>query len=262
MEEKKHVFVVCAYKESEFLEDCIISLIRQSIKSDIIIITSTPNELITRISERYNIPLFINQIGGITQDWNFAFRKAEASYVTIAHQDDIYLPRFAEKVIQSMEESKLPIISFTNYLEIRDNRFIQSNRLLKIKRLMLTPLKIRVFQRIKIVRRRILSLGCPICCPSVTFSKKNIQNAPFQNGFRSDEDWEAWEKLSRMNGDFIYIPEPLMGHRIHEGSETTSILEDNARSKEDYLMFRKFWPDFIAKKLARAYSISEESNNL
>lgn len=31
-----------------------------------------------------------------------------------------------------------------------------------------------------------------------------------------------------------------MGHRIHEESETSVIIGDNARSKEDYEMFCKF----------------------
>ena len=42
----KHTFVICAYKESEFLEECILSLKKQSIKSEILIATSTPNKYI------------------------------------------------------------------------------------------------------------------------------------------------------------------------------------------------------------------------
>ena len=45
---KNHTFVICAYKESSFLEECIKSLKNQSIESEIFIITSTPNSYIDR----------------------------------------------------------------------------------------------------------------------------------------------------------------------------------------------------------------------
>ena len=53
-----------------------------------------------------------------------------------------------------------------------------------------------------------------------------------------------------------------MCHRIHEESETSKIIGDNARSVEDLVMFKKFWPDVIAKRLAKIYSTSEKSNEL
>ena len=84
----------------------------------------------------------------------------------------------------------------------------------------------------------------------------------FKSGFRSDEDWEAWEMLSKRNGAFVYCKKPLTLHRIHEDSETSKILGDNARIKEDYVMFCKFWPKFIAKILTKVYGTSEKSNDL
>ena len=46
-----HTFVICAYKESPFLEDCILSLKKQSIRSHIILVTSTPNTLIQDMTD-------------------------------------------------------------------------------------------------------------------------------------------------------------------------------------------------------------------
>ena len=81
-------------------------------------------------------------------------------------------------------------------------------------------------------------------------------------GFRSDEDWQAWELLSRKRGAFVYCNRILMYHRIHDGSETSAILGDSARGNEDFQMFCKFWPKPIARLLTRAYSSSEKSNEL
>ena len=136
------------------------------------------------------------------------------------------------------------------------------NKLLKTKRMLLSPLRVKVFQKSRFIRRRILSLGSPICCPSVVFAKRNLPETVFKPGFSSDEDWEAWESISKLKGEFIYDKEILMGHRIHKESETSKILGNNARSKEDYIMFCKFWPKGIARVLTKWYSLSEKSNKL
>lgn len=53
-----------------------------------------------------------------------------------------------------------------------------------------------------------------------------------------------------------------MYHRIHAGSETSAIIGDNARSGEEYEMFRKFWPDWIAGLLVKVYAKGQASNTL
>lgn len=258
-----HTFVVCAYKKSPYLEKCIQSLKKQTIKSNIIMITSTPNEYISGLAEKYDIPLFINEgEGGIVQDWNFGYSKADTPYVTIAHQDDVYFKDYTKYALEKMKSCKCPLIFFSDYYELREGRYVHSNKLLRIKRLMLLPLRIKYFWNSIFVRRRILSLGCPICCPSVMYAKGNLPNPIFKVGFRSNEDWEAWEMLSRLKGAFIYGAKPLMAHRIHNESETSAIISENKRSDEDVVMYSKFWPQFIVKILVKIYAKAQESNDI
>ena len=96
----------------------------------------------------------------------------------------------------------------------------------------------------------------------MTFAVNNLPNPVFNVHFRSNEDWEAWERISKISGEFIYDDNVQMGHRIHAGSETSIIIGDHARSKEDYEMFCKFWPRPIAKIIIKFYSESERSNDL
>lgn len=258
-----HTFALCAYKQSAFLEECILSLLAQTVKSKIIIATSTPNEHINALAEKYGLPVFINNgINGIGGDWNFAYSCCDTSLVTIAHQDDIYEPEYTAEMLSSVNSSREPIIYFSGYAELRNGEKVYNNSILRIKKLMLSPLKIRAFHKSKFVRRRILSLGCPICCPSVTFIKERVGENPFTNDFLSDIDWQQWELQSRKMGSFVYNSKPLMCHRIHEESATTEIIGDNARTTEDYEMFRRFWPEFIAKMLVKLYSKSQSSNQL
>jgi glycosyltransferase involved in cell wall biosynthesis len=261
--ECQHTFAICAYKESPYLEECVQSVLKQNQSSKVIMVTSTPNDYIQKICEQYNIPLFVNEgESGIVQDWNFAYKMSSTKYVTIAHQDDIYLPEYSEKVVQGLEESKHPLIAFTDYSELRNGEEVLCNRNLQIKRWMLSLLRIKALHKSRFVRRRILSFGCPICCPSVAFAKENLPEEVFEKGFRSDEDWQAWEKLSKYKGSFVYVDKVEMCHRIHEESETSIIIGDNARSEEDFQMFCKFWPRPIAKILTKIYSSSETSNEL
>ena len=130
----KHTFVICAYKESKFLEECIISLKKQSIKSEILIATSTPNKYIEDIAKKYGIEIFINNgQKGITQDWNFGLDKVRTRYATVAHQDDVYESSYAEKIINEMEKHNNSIIAFSDYSELRNAKKVHDTTMLKIK---------------------------------------------------------------------------------------------------------------------------------
>jgi glycosyltransferase involved in cell wall biosynthesis len=261
--ESQHTFVVCAYGESPYLKECVQSLMAQTVKSQILIATSTPNDLIQGVANEFSLPVYVNEgEKGITGDWNFAMSCADTKYVTIAHQDDLYESTYLEKILAKAEKSKRPIVIFSEYYEIRNGERVEKNRLLQIKRLMLLPIRLPMAEKSRWIRRRILSFGSPICCPSVTYAKENLPYAVFQHGFRACEDWQAWEMISRLKGDFLYSPKALMGHRIHEGSETSAIIEDHGRTEEEYIMYRKFWPDKIARVLNRAYSSAQGSNHL
>ena len=223
----------------------------------------TPNKYIDDIAAKYNLKVYVNEgESGITQDWNFAYSKVQTDYVTIAHQDDKYAPEYVENLLAYTAKAKKPLLFFTDYAEIRNGEIVTTNKILKVKRIMLFIMRPKAMWGSRFIRRRVLSLGSPICCPSATYYRPNLMKQVFLNGFRADEDWEAWERLSKLKGDFIFCNKILTYHRIHEDSETTKILNDNKRSEEDYVMYQKFWPKCIAKMLTKAYSKSEESNNM
>ena len=50
-----HTFVVLAYKESKYLETCIKSVLNQKYRSDVVIATSTPNDYINSLANKYNL---------------------------------------------------------------------------------------------------------------------------------------------------------------------------------------------------------------
>ena len=102
---KQHTFAILAYKESPYLEECIASLLKQSVQSEIILATATPNQFLEKIARKYHLPLHINTgEKGLAADWNFALNQAKTEYVTLAHQDDIYLPNYTQVMLQDLEK--------------------------------------------------------------------------------------------------------------------------------------------------------------
>lgn len=257
---KNHTFVVCAYKESPYLEACVKSLINQTVRSNIIMVTSTENDYIKKIAQSNNISLYIHDQGGIGKDWNFGLDQVNTQYVTLAHQDDIYDRDYTEKILEKMMDSEDALIAFCDYREIRNNEIKESNVNLKIKRVLLSPLKVN--NRFKFFKRSTIAFGNAICCPAVTYNMKNLNGFRFEENWKTNLDWDAWERISLMNGKFIYIPEELMLHRIHEESETSNTIENNIRGKEDLIMLKRFWPNLLAKIIYKVYCKSEKSNQV
>ena len=142
--EKLHTFVIPAYGESPYLEDCIRSLIEQRLSSGILMATSTPNQYISCLSQKYQIPLYINHgEAGISGDWNFGISQVHTPLFTIAHQDDVYLPEYSSRILEEFRRVKKPIIFFTDYWELRNDEVVKKDKLLNVKRLMLKPLEPR-----------------------------------------------------------------------------------------------------------------------
>ena len=258
-----HTFAICAYGESAYLEDCIKSLRGQSIKTNTIMCTSTPNSAICQLAKDYNIQLYVNaNAEGIASDWNFALASAKTPLVTIAHQDDIYCSKYAENILEYANHAKMPLLLFSDYDELRNGVQTRDIPMIKVKRAMLRALIPSTRWGSMFLRRRILSFGSPICCPAVTYVIPNLVNPLFSKGMRGGLDWEAWERVSKLVGEFVYIPKALLLHRIHDQSETTALIKSNARSSEDLEMFKRFWPYPIACVLNFIYGLSRKSNSL
>lgn len=258
-----HTFVICAYKSQMYLDECIKSLLNQHISSKIIITTSTPTDYMKKVAYDYNVPLIINtETTGHIEDFCFAYNQVQTKYVTLCHQDDIYFENFSEEVVKLMENSKNPIICFSNYYELKDDIEVSSNKLLMVKRIMNYPLSSNILNSSQLCRKLILSFGCPICAPSVTYNKELVENPIERSGLKSNIDWDTWIKLSNMPGKFLYIKKPLLYHRIHELSTTTSVISNNVKAQEDFEILSRFWPRPIAKLIAKIYGTSEESNKL
>ncbi len=255
-----HTFVIPAYKKSPYLERCVQSLLNQTVKSNIIIATSTPSAYLQNIANKYQIDYAVNPVAesSIAADWNFALRQAQTSWVTIAHQDDIYHPAFTEQVVKRSNANIL--IAFTNYEDVVNDAIRKASLNAWVKQTLLLPFKFSSQISNKFIKKSILAFGDPICCPSVTFHKAKLHNFLFSADYTCALDWLAWLQLAKADGAFAYIPKKLMQHRIHPGSETTAQLHSGVRKKEELQLLEQIWGRRIARIIGRLYALGHKDN--
>jgi cellulose synthase/poly-beta-1,6-N-acetylglucosamine synthase-like glycosyltransferase len=256
-----HTFVVLAHKESPYIEECLQSLENQTTRSRILVSTSTPSEFLNEAAVKHGTEIVHNTSGGcIATDWTFAYERAETQFVTLAHQDDIYHRDYVKRCLSAALTTPQSLITFTDYDELHGKSIRPLTLNMAIKRVALSsffPFGRSLYSRT--LKVMMLSLGSPISCPSVMFNKKAIGDFAFASDFVVSLDWEAWLRLARRNGAFVYVKKRLMAHRIHAESQTTACIRSDRRRNEDRAIFEQLWPAPIAHALAGLYSWSYRS---
>lgn len=252
---KVFTFAICAYKDSPYLEEAILSAKNQSIPVEIFITTSTPSDYIRGMAAKHGISYIVNpESKGIAADWEFAMSKVRTPYGAICHQDDIYFPRYAEKVIAALEKAPDSLIAFTDYADLLSDGKYHSNRFyLWVKRFLLWLFYLKNTHHSRIGKRSALIFGNAICCPAVSYNIKNLKKVEFDSDFSVNLDWAKWLSLSETPGAFVFVPKILMAHRIDESQETASAIADNRRYLEDQKIFESVWGKKIARFLMHFY---------
>lgn len=256
-----HAFVVPAYGDSPYLDACLESLRGQTLQgSRVVVSSSTPSPLQERVARRFDAEYSVHGPNrGIGADWNAAFARGERSWVTIAHQDDVYAQSFVERTMDAAHRSPDASMIFTRYSELSDGSVRRRSSMMRVKDVLLEIGFVGADRiRTKSAKLRVLRLGCPIGCPAVTLGPSALPHA-FREDLRLDVDWEAWIRLAKGRGAFHYIRQELMQHRIHGKSETSAGIRDGRRRTEDIEIFNMMWPKPIARLLARAYALSYEA---
>lgn len=257
-----HTFVILAYKESPYLEDCIKSTLNQHYKSKVVIATSTPNKYISGLAKKYNIEVFErpkNERGkGAASDFDFALSVSDTELSTVVNHDEVYDYYYSSEVVAYYRRHPDSCIIFTRYYDMKGDYAINKSLNFRIKNFLCWPLALS--KKSRFTKRLMLSFGDPICCPATTFVKGHYDFPVFDSGLKAAFDYWAWERLSKNKYAFGYIKKVLMGHRIHEGSITTEMIRDNTRTNEEFSILSKFWPRPIAAIIAKLYRLAERSN--
>jgi hypothetical protein len=263
LEPMEHTFAIPVYRTAPNLAGLVESLRAQAgTHSQILLATSTPSAELDAFAKRQALPLHINpRRMDIASDWNFALEAATTELVTLAHQDDLFVHSYVPRLSDALRTHPGAILAFCDYSEHTPLGARPSNINLQIKR----ALRHRAFSRRECITEtrdkvRLLSLGNPICCPSVMFNRSLLADFRFPAGFQTNLDWMAWLELARRPGGFVYVREKLVSKGVHAGSETTATIANRAREREDRAIFDALWPRPVAAALSAFYRLGYLAN--
>ena len=243
----KHTFVILAYNESDDLEECIKSVINQSIKSNIVIATSTPNDYIFDLASQYSLGVMVNKKkSNKGRDYNFAINTFDTELLTIAHQDDLYDRNYTKEILECYKNHPEATIIFTDNYEIKDSIKIKKSKRLFWKRFFLFPLKYKCFQSRKFFKMRSLRRNKFICTSSITFVKKNIKKDIFPTNLRFNNDWQGLIDLAKDNTKFVYLSKKLVGYRVME--KNNSRIKDIEDEKIQSSLYPKWYYNKFIKR--------------
>jgi glycosyltransferase involved in cell wall biosynthesis len=258
-----HTFAIPVYRQAPNLAALIDSLKSQTkAGSEILLASSTPSVELEAFAKRHSLPLHINPRRiDIASDWNFALGAARTEFVTLAHQDDLFGLAYVASLVGAHRRHPGALFAFCDYSEHTPFGSRATNVNLRIKR----ALRHRAFGGRECIadtrdKLRLLSLGNPICCPSVMLNRRALPNFQFPGGFQTNLDWMAWLELARVPGGFVYVGERLVSKGVHAESETTATIANRAREREDRILFDALWPRPIAATLAGIYKLGYRAN--
>jgi glycosyltransferase involved in cell wall biosynthesis len=258
-----HTFAIPVYRAAPNLGALIESLRAQTgPHSEILLASSTPSVELDAFAQRHELPLHINpQRIDIAADWNFALGAARTNLVTLAHQDDLFAPAYVVQLASALRRHPGALFAFCSYSEHTSLGERPININLRIK----GALRLRAFGARECITEirdkvRLLSLGNPICCPSVMLNRSILSDFRFPGGFQTNLDWMAWLDLARRPGGFVYVRERLVSKGVHAGSETTATIANRAREREDRALFDCLWPRPVAAALSTLYKLGYRAN--
>ena len=265
-----HAFVICAYGESPYLEECIRSLKAQSVKTDVLLATPTPCRYIEKLAKKYGIPVFSRDgKSGLKEDWLFALKTAGNghSLVTLAHQDDRYHRDYVKTLLNAYKKYPDMTVFASDYVVLKTKEARLSDGTLYpvqtrvkaadfvrfVKLILRLPLRAKFLAHLQAVKKSALVFGNSVCCPSCTYNYDLIGDGMFASDLEFALDWDNLYELALRPGRFVIEEKPLIAYRVHDGAATKQCIEDNRRAREEAAMFGKLWPAWAAKILMFFY---------
>lgn len=251
----RHTFVVPVHGDAPWLPTTLESLRDQTAPTTIIVTTAAPTPRLRDICAMYDIPLAVRSgEAGIGVDWNFALSQVDGGWVTIAHQDDIYLPRYVEDALRAAAPDTTVV--FSDYRELVDGTPQSLGLALAVKWLMIETalFPARTLVRSRLRKRLMFGFGDPVCCPSAMINRDRVPGFRFDERLDLDLDWDAWIRLGGGRCSLGYVRRTNVLHRLHPDSATSRGIANTRRRQEDAAMFDQLWPRPVARALAALYA--------
>ena len=234
--------VIPAYNAARFLRPAIDSVLAQTFGDvEIVVVDDGSTDDTLRIAQSYGPPVrSITQSNeGPSVARNTGLRHAAGEFVAFLDSDDVWAPRFLERVVAALDASPDAGYAYA-WAQFID----EAGTLL--------PGYIRSRPGPDIVRQ-ILGSGCLALLSMTVFRAASLRAvAGFNAELRQAEDWDLFLRLASAGIGVVHVPEVLVQKRLHSDSLSAD-MEHSLRWSERALAS-------VASALARSYQgLVEES---
>jgi len=219
--------VMSVYNESEWLEEAIESIIKQTYSHwEFVIVDDGSDEPTKQILSKYKTnPKFKiitnDQRLGLTKNLNIAIGKSAGDLIARMDADDISLPeRFQKQVDHLIDHKNASVVS--GFIIFIDEKGKQRG-IWQADRKNITWSQIRSS----------LPWGCCLAHPSVMIRADVFKQFRYNETQVHSQDWDLWLQLAASNMIIEKIPETILHYRLHPRSITTISLKKSAFLKMD-----------------------------
>ncbi len=204
-----------AFNRSRYLQLTIDSVLRQRYADfELVVVNDASTDDTSDVVKQFRdarVRYYRNaQNVGMVANWNRCLGYAQGEYVTILHDDDLWLESFLERVVPVIDHHRAVALACSAAVVIdADGRPKSVHKPWTTDRIMCGRM---AFKELLPANR--------ILCPSVLIRRQCFDElGRFDEAVRYAADWEMWLRLSLFY-DIAYVAEPLVQYRVEHGSVT------------------------------------------
>jgi glycosyltransferase involved in cell wall biosynthesis len=167
---------------------------------------------------------------GIGGNWNRCIELVTTPFFCLAHQDDIYEPRYLERLLAALRARPDAGMAHcrATAVDVDGVAFVSPAEQFKEHFWRHTPGVDRAAHCAR------LYSGNFVCCPSVLYRTDAVRKTgPFRTDLRFALDWDYWFRLLRAGFGIADIDELLVRYRRHDGAASKAASADRSRFEEE-----------------------------
>lgn len=221
-----------SYNSSRFLGQTIESVLAQRYSDyELVILDNASTDGTPELCSRYTDPriryLRFEELVGQAANWNRCLDHATGELVILLHSDDMLQPTYLERAVAYLEQ-----VPEASYLFCCAQHVDAEGRPLHLQSAYAEDQRVPGRE----LARRLLLEGC-LVNPAGVLARRSAYEAVgrFTEEIVWGVDWHMWVRLA-LQGDVLYLAEPLSEYRQHGQSGTTGVMATARNGKDEVWM--------------------------
>lgn len=209
--------VLCTYNAETYLDECIQSLLNQTLSDfELIIVDDGSSDGTLAYLKKLQDPrvrlIILDSNHGLIQARTRGFEAAKGRYIAVMDADDIAAPTRLEQQFGAMEAAGLDVCgSFHTTLDNATGKR-----------------RTRKGHSSDGDIRALLTIYSPLCNPSTSLRASVVRQTGYNREYAHAEDYGLWCDIAAHGGKFHNVPSSLLTYRVH-ASQVSQVKQAAAR---------------------------------